>query len=208
MLPPQKGLAPAAEIIKNRPQNGGSKLPPYINKSSKTENNMDKRKRKHPRLKTFDYSSNKYYFVTICTLNRQPIMSDIVYDENNNAEPLLTQTGKICEELLLQMERRFHGVTIEKYVIMPDHIHAVIAFSDNVVSEIPQTAGASPRPTLMDVICTFKSLTTRRCNTMCGIQGRKIFQTSFYEHIVRNEKEYYEICKYIDDNPINWIFPT
>ena len=61
---------------------------------------------------------------------------------------------------------------------------------------------ASPRPTVMDVVCAYKSLTTRRCKTICPIDT--MFQTSFYEHIVRNETDYKEIATYIENNPLRW----
>ncbi|MGN0174309.1 MAG: hypothetical protein ACI39F_07690 [Acutalibacteraceae bacterium] len=34
--------------------------------------------------------------------------------------------------------------------------------------------------------------------------GRKVFQTSYFDHIIRNEQELYEIRKYIEQNPMKW----
>lgn len=62
---------------------------------------------------------------------------------------------------------------------------------------LSKTAGASPRPTLSDMICVFKSLTTRRC-------GQSLFQTSFHDHIIRSETDYLRIWAYIDENPAKW----
>ena len=81
---------------------------------------------------------------------------------------------------------------------MPNHIHAIIRLTE-------ETAGASPRPTLMDVVSAYKSLTTRECNRMQNTPGRKIFQTSFYETVIRNEKGYQECWAYIDGNPAKWL---
>ena len=64
------------------------------------------------------------------------------------------------------------------------------------------TAGASPRPTVMDVVCTYKSLTTRECKKVEPIE--KLFQTSFYEHVIRGREDYDEIAKYIQENPAKW----
>ena len=63
-------------------------------------------------------------------------------------------------------------------------------------------AGASPRPTVMDVVCTYKSLTTRECKKVQPIE--KLFQTSFYEHVIRGREDYDEIAKYIQENPAKW----
>jgi len=56
----------------------------------------------------------------------------------------------------------------------------------------------------MDIICTYKSLTTRECKK--AYMTDKVFQTSFYEHIIRSKEEYEETLKYIYDNPAHWIY--
>ena len=109
----------------------------------------------------------------------------------------LTQVGKIAEQQLFALEKRYPCVKIDKYVIMPNHIHAIF--------RLTEAAGASPRPTLMDVVGTYKSLTTRTCNQLCGTPGRKLFQTSFYETVLRNEKAYQECWLYIHGNPAKWL---
>ena len=63
-------------------------------------------------------------------------------------------------------------------------------------------AGACSRPTIMDIVCAYKSLTTRECKKN-GFDG-KLFQTSFYEHIIRGQEDYDEIAKYIYENPMQW----
>jgi len=152
--------------------------------------------RKHPRLKNYDYSNNGCYHVTICTNNNEHILSNV----GRGLAPAgvaLTSIGKIAEEQLFDLQKRFPCVNVDKYVIMPTHIHAIIIINDD-------SAGASPRPTLMDIVCAFKSLSTRICNRQDNIQGRKLWQTSFYETIIRNEKAYHEIWQYIYENPAKW----
>lgn len=56
----------------------------------------------------------------------------------------------------------------------------------------------------MDVVCVFKSMTTKLCNKADSVIGRKIWLSSFYDHIVSNNDEYVKICQYIDNNPIKW----
>ena len=80
---------------------------------------------------------------------------------------------------------------------MPNHIHAILILNG-------ETAGASPRPTLTDIVCAYKSLTTRECKKS-GFR-EKLFQTSFYEHIIRGRDDYEEIVKYIYENPIRWCY--
>lgn len=157
-------------------------------------------KRKHPRLDYYDYSSQGAYFITICTQNRRCILSKILEQkvatvEENDIYVELSKYGKICAEQIYAIETRYEYVKIDKFVIMPNHIHLIMILEE-------KTAGASPRPTVMDVICSFKSLVTKECR-FNGFNG-KIFQTSFYEHIVRDRNDYNEIVRYIHENPINW----
>ena len=147
-------------------------------------------KRKHPRLKGFDYSSSGAYFITICTQNRRCTLSKI---EAENVKK--TKYGIIAEEQLLSLNERYPSLTVDNYVIMPNHIH-VILFLNN------ETAGASPRPTVMDIVCAYKSLTARECKKN-GFE-KKLFQDSFFEHVIRGREDYTETVKYICKNPIRW----
>ena len=146
--------------------------------------------RKHPRLKKYDYSMPGAYFVTICTQNRRCILSKIVGRGLAPAEIQYTAYGDIAREQLLLLEKRYPTLKIEQYVIMPNHIHAILS--------LQSAAGDSQRPTVENIICAYKSLTT----IACGIG--KIFQTSFYEHVIRNQKDYDEIAEYIANNPKQW----
>ena len=164
----------------------------------KKENQLPQRN--HPRLKNYDYSAPGAYYVTICTHNRHCLLSRIVgrgLAPAETEEVVYSHWGKIAEKQLKSLEKRYSYVKIDRYVIMPNHIHTVIILT-------AEAAGASPRPTLMDIMCVYKSLTTRECKAN-GFSG-KLFQTSFYEHIIRGRKEYEQIINYIYENPLRWIY--
>ena len=164
------------------------------------ENKKELLKRKHPRLDHYDYSTAGAYFVTICTQNRRCVLSRIVGRGLAPAETdaiKYTELGRIAEEQLLLLEDRYPCLLIDRYVIMPNHIHVILILKRDA-------AGASPRPTVMDVICTYKSLTTRECKKVGMTE--KLFQTSFYEHIIRGQRDYEETIKYIHENPMNWYY--
>ncbi len=95
------------------------------------------------------------------------------------------------------LEDRYPFLTVDRYVIMPNHIHIILILES-------ETAGASPRPTIMDMVCAYKSLTTRECKKKGFTE--KLFQTSFYEHIIRGREDYEEIVKYIYENPLRWYY--
>lgn len=162
-------------------------------------------------MKNFDYSTSGAYFVTICVSDRKQILSEVVRINSTPApdsavgEGLapheyrvkLRPCGDIAKEQLQQLEKRFSSVTVEDYVIMPDHIHAIIFLHE-------KAGGASPSPTLNNVICAFKSLTSRICKQKYGVE--KIFQRSYAEHIIRDRADYETRIKYIHENPLRWYY--
>ena len=151
-------------------------------------------KRKHSRLDHYDYSTAGAYFITICTQNRRCLLSNIVGRGLAPAEIRYTAYGRIAQEQLLLLEQRYPSLKIDQYVIMPNHIHAILL--------LEETAGDSQRPTIMDIVCAYKSLTTRECKKVRPVD--KLFQTSFYEHIIRGREDYEEIAEYIVNNPKQW----
>ena len=154
--------------------------------------------RKHIRLQNFDYSANGAYFITICTEKRRRILSRVVGRGLAPAETSViecTKWGKIAERQLLLLEERYPYLKIDPYVIMPDHIHAIFILDG-------EAAGASPRPTIIDIVCAYKSLTTIACRKN-GFSGT-LFQASFFDHVIRNQPDYADIYQYIYDNPIRW----
>lgn len=162
--------------------------------------------RKHPRLKDYDYSSGGAYFITICTQARKPLLSEIVPVRNSPADSLavhiatanLTEIGRIAEAQLLQLHERYPEISVDQYQIMPDHIHIIIFMIPEIKSD------KSSRSTITDIMCAYKSLTTNEARKSETIHG-KLFQSSFYEHIIRNEEDYRETVEYLEQNPNRWL---
>ncbi len=110
-------------------------------------------------------------------------------------ESILSPFGKIAQEQLTDLQNRYKNVSIDRYVIMPNHIH--------ILMRLDIAGGASPSPTTVsDIVRVFKSLTTRECKKALSIE--KLFQRSFYDHIIRDEDDYQAKWQYIDDNPAKW----
>ena len=94
----------------------------------------------------------------------------------------------------MQLEQRYPSLKVDQYVIMPNHIHIILV--------LEKSAGVTRQPTIMDIVCAYKSLTTRQCKKVRPID--KLFQTSFYEHVIRGREDYLEIAEYIVNNPRKW----
>ena len=133
--------------------------------------------RKWPRLKNYDYSSEGFYFITICTNNRKRFLSRIEPNPGETARILLSEYGRVVESYLVS----FPG--IEKYVIMPNHIHLIVH----------KTNGKS----ICDDVRSFKGLVTKKI-------GKSIWQDSFYDHVIRDEADYLIKWNYIEENPEKW----
>ena len=165
---------------------------------------MDIPKRKHPRLKSYDYSQNGAYFVTLCTKNRMPILGAVRQagmlsdeDQLGMEQVRLTQIGEICRRYLEYIPSVYCGVYLDAYVIMPDHVHLLLRM-DHAADSGGQGSG---RPTVQRILHGYKRLTAREA-------GTPLWQASFYEHVVRNETELAEILQYIRGNPGKKLFPA
>ena len=135
-----------------------------------TERQMEKN-RKHVRLNGFDYGSNGYYFITICSSGRQCNCSK--YQE-------------IIERHLKGMENH-DGVSIDHYILMPDHVHFIILLQE---AKLP----------LSRLVQEFKSKTTIEIKKN-GYNEKKFWQPNYYEHVLRSDKELKNIREYITNNP-------
>lgn len=147
--------------------------------------------RKSPRLADYDYSSPGAYFVTICTEGKRPLLSQIVGEGLAPPAVRLSRFGVVADGQINAISSRFPIVRVDKYVVMPNHIHMILVIEDS--------GGASPSPTIPHVVGAFKSVVTR----LCGC-GPFLFQRSFHDHIIRGEKDYLKIWEYIDTNPAKW----
>ena len=156
--------------------------------------------RKPNRLPFFDYSRGGAYFLTICTENRKQILSRIEKIEQGNlvgegfALPKLTRIGQVMEEWLNKIEEHYPTAELGDYIIMPNHLHMILFLQD--------TSGrANPSPTVPNIIGWLKYNITKSVDLP---KGQRLFQRSYYDHIIRNRNEYMEICNYICLNPESW----
>lgn len=156
---------------------------------------MELQKRKVIRLKSYDYSQNGAYFITICVkdkhqmLWKQSVGADIIRPQDNEN---LSEYGLVVEDAIKNMTNHYHNVVIDKYVIMPNHIHIILilTFKDGRII-------SAPTKDLSVIIGQMKRYVSKEV-------GFSLWQKSFHDHIIRNEKEYQEIWQYIDQNPLKW----
>ena len=138
--------------------------------------------RKPNRIRNYDYSRCNYYFLTVCTHNRRCIFG---------GPGQLNRLGKIVEKHILQLPNYYESVFLDKYVVMPNHIHLilVLAESDN-------------NPDISLVIGQIKRGITKEIREVQP--DLDVWQRSFHDHVIRLQKSYEKIWLYIEENPQNW----
>lgn len=160
---------------------------------------MDRNRRHSIRLRSYDYSQNGYYFVTICAQNREEIFGEII-----RGQMKINLIGKMIRAEWVNLTNRFKNIGLDEFMIMPNHIHGIIEIvGATLVVAHNKRAGTRPAPTeshatLGQIIGAFKSITTHKY--ILGIQiynwptiDRKLWQRNYYEHIIRNERDYFAI---------------
>jgi REP element-mobilizing transposase RayT len=194
---------------------------------------LDKYHRRSIRLKGYDYSQAGYYFLTICARNRECIFAEFYSgvgagQHRSSAYPAdliglpskglapapisvpksnsifkLTAAGKIIEKNWRNIAIKYNHVTMDDFVIMPNHIHGIL------IVDRKKGAPARGAPTLGQIIGSFKSKCVidymKYCLEKNDEKIWKIWQRNFYEHIIREEKELNQIRHYILENPIKWL---
>ena len=156
---------------------------------NKTMNNNFYPKRKPNRLKGYDYSTPGSYFITICTQNRKKLLSEIAGD-GLNITLELTECGRVVDKAVNQISVRYPSITVDNYVIMPNHIHLLL-------SVIASDGRRDASPTVDSAMGWFKYRITKDINLVLGTVGQKCFQRSFHDHIVRTDSDYEKIWSYI-----------
>ena len=149
------------------------------------------------RLKGYDYSSEGSYFITICTKNRQELLSAIRVGTGvlDRPENVLKEFGKIADKQLRFMSDFYDDISLDKYVIMPNHIHLLLTIKPSAFGR-----SGTPVPT-NSLIAKFISTFKRFCNKKYGYN---IWQDRYYDHIIRNQEDYNEKWEYIEYNPLKW----
>ena len=153
-------------------------------------------KRKTPRWQAFDYNNEGVYFITLCTQGRRCILSHIVGTGVLDCPQIqLTKYGEIAEKYIKQLGDFYDHISIERYVIMPNHIHMLLGITENGQSGTPVPTRAN------SAFSKFISTLKRFCNKE---YGENIWQARAYDHIIRNRQDYEEHWRYIGENPLRW----
>ncbi len=154
--------------------------------------------RRNNRLEKYDYSQTGAYFITICVKDRKNILSKIVGAGVPDCPRIcLLYHGEIADRYIKQLDSFYSYLSVDKYVIMPDHIHLIISVKRGQSRTPAPTNENNKNSDISKFVSTFK----RFCNKE---YLENIWQRSYYDHIIRNQQDYNEIWEYIENNPEKW----
>ena len=181
------------------------------------ENPKDLPKRKPLRLRNFDYSLPGLYFITVCTHNKKPTLSRVVGAIHESpAIPdgivgaihespaiQLTPYGKIVDEIITKIPSRF-GAYVEHYVIMPNHIHLLLAITDDSQIRAIHESPLRSRSGVSKIVGYLKMNVSKEIRCLFGAD--EVWQRGVHDHIIRDREDHERHVGYIGENPLRWRF--
>lgn len=156
------------------------------------------------RLKEFDYTQAYWYFVTINVYKHQKLFGEII-----EGKVKLNSFGKIALKYWKEIPEHFENSEFDYFVIMPTHMHGIVVPGGTSTACRADTSESFGKPvpgSLPTIIRSYKSAVTKRINELRSTPGKYVWQRNYYERVIRNEKELYNIRKYILQNPQKWQF--
>ena len=153
--------------------------------------NLERPSRRPNRLPGYDYSQNGAYFVTMCTKGRRMLFGDVGAD---------SISARVVAQTFSEVIAAAPYYTCPCFVVMPNHFHALLVID---------RADMESAPTISDLMRDFKRYSTLEYGKLVRqgaaepYQGR-LWQRSFHDHIIRNDREYRLIGEYIITNPARW----
>ena len=157
--------------------------------------------RKPLRLREFDYSTPGAYFITFCTYDRRNTLSRIVGAIHESPESCLTACGVIVDEVIRSISDHL-PVTIDRYVIMPNHVHLIVMISEEDVRRAIRESPLQGRSIVSKLVGYIKMNASKAIRQQYG--DVTVWQRGYHDHVIRNQADYEMIAKYIHENPFRW----
>ena len=147
--------------------------------------------RRSIRLRGYDYARPGAYFLTVVCRERALLLVDAT-------------TQEVVEQAWRWLADQYEFVDLDEYVVMPNHLHGIIVIRDRRGDSRIAPTDMRKRKPLGRIVGAFKTVSTKRMNTMQGTPGLPLWQRNYYEHVIRDEQELERVREYIADNPLKW----
>lgn len=159
------------------------------------------------RLPNWDYRRSGWYFVTVVTFRRKPVFGFI-----KDGTVHFTPYGRMANDCWRQIPQRFAHVHVDEFVVMPDHVHGILALKPHEEvgeqAEMPRISDISPKKNSLSVVMrSYKSAVTRQMNLLRDTPGETLWQSRYYDRIIRTKQELSNVRRYIQQHPANVAKP-
>ena len=112
--------------------------------------------------------------------------------KRSDADFGLSHCGETVKTAIESIEKHYKYVAVDKYCIMPNHVHLILTITAD------ERGWMISAPTVSNVVGSMKRWVSKEL-------GVSIWQKSFFDRVIRGEKDYVEIWQYIDENPLKWV---
>jgi putative transposase len=159
------------------------------------------------RLQGHDYTKPGAYFVTICTHDRVCSLGTVA-----DGQMQLNDWGRVVAECWAAIPIHFVHVTLDEWVVMPNHMHGIVIITDSVSgvgtrhcrAPTVEQFGSPVSGSIPTIVRSFRSAVTKRINLLRGTTAPPVWQRNYYEHIAQDEPGLSAIRRYIRQNPAIW----
>ena len=187
--------------------------------------NPDIHHRHSLRLQEYDYAQKGAYFATVCAQNRMRLFGEII-----DGAMQLSAMGVIVQDVWTKTQEHYSGITLDAYVIMPNHFHGIIIVGAGYSRPLPEPSRTDgmvdtisnacqnqrgredrkegrddPAPTVGNIVVYFKYQSTKQINALRNAGFQKLWQRNYYDHVIRDDDDLIRIHEYIDNNTANWL---
>lgn len=152
--------------------------------------------RKHIRLPNFDYSSHAVYYLTVCTKDRKPLLSNISQSSDGEVTVQFTCQGTVVDQVIRRIPEVYESITLISYVIMPDHIHLIVGIG---IHDDPKNKSSAEKSiSIPTIIKSLKRVSNKET-------GKNLWQNRYHDHVIRSMDELFTKIQYIETNPLRYL---
>jgi REP-associated tyrosine transposase len=172
--------------------------------------------RRSIRIRGYDYSQIGQYFITICAYEMQNVFGKI-----ENGAVLLNVIGRIGLDCWREIPQHFEHVELDAFVIMPNHLHGILTIRRSHAIQSPRSledGHGCPVPlqpslerfqrpsvgAIPTIIRSYKQSVTYLARQRLTRPSLAVWQSNYYERVLRDGKEFAAASRYIFENPMKW----
>jgi putative transposase len=164
----------------------------------------DRPVRRTIRLQGFDYSQPGSYFVTLCAFCKHCIFGRV-----ENGSVRLSSIGEILRACWVEIPIHFLNIRLNAFIVMPNHMHGILIIEERARHAVPLRGGLpfeafrKPVPaSVPTIVRSYKSAVSKRVRDSCGSRAIQVWQSNYFERVLRNGEEFSNASRYILENPM------